>query len=96
MGAIRPRNSVITTCFTGAKRWVSPTQEFSEIRHYPGREPIGGGLGGYTRGGNQSEEGWEDIPGAGTNRRRDGRIYPGREPIGGGLGGYTRVRTLRT
>eukprot|EP00976_Prorocentrum_cordatum_P097149 1190881-Prorocentrum_minimum.AAC.2 len=39
-------------------------------------EPIGGGSEGYTRGRNQSEEGREDIPGAGTNRRRVGRIYP--------------------
>eukprot|EP00959_Pyramimonas_sp_CCMP1952_P353180 7399431-Pyramimonas_sp.AAC.3 len=36
----------------------------------------------HVRGGDQSEEGREDIPGAGTNRRRDGRIYPGRGPIG--------------
>eukprot|EP00976_Prorocentrum_cordatum_P087682 1187008-Prorocentrum_minimum.AAC.4 len=57
---------------------------------YPGREPIGGGTGGYTWGWDQSEEGREDIPGAGTNTRRDGRIYRGREPIGGGTGGYTR------
>eukprot|EP00959_Pyramimonas_sp_CCMP1952_P241674 5051267-Pyramimonas_sp.AAC.1 len=32
------------------------------------------------------------IPGAGTNRSRDGRIYPGQEPIGAGTGGYTRGR----
>eukprot|EP00959_Pyramimonas_sp_CCMP1952_P116154 2428266-Pyramimonas_sp.AAC.1 len=38
------------------------------------REPIGGGTGGYTRGGNRSEEGHEDIPGVGTNRRRDGHV----------------------
>eukprot|EP00959_Pyramimonas_sp_CCMP1952_P277457 5800324-Pyramimonas_sp.AAC.1 len=31
----------------------------------------------------QSEEGHEDIPGAGTNRRSNKRIYPGRGPIGG-------------
>eukprot|EP00976_Prorocentrum_cordatum_P049916 1007069-Prorocentrum_minimum.AAC.1 len=37
---------------------------------------------------NQSEEGRDDIPGAGTNRRRDGMTYLGREPIGGGTGGY--------
>eukprot|EP00976_Prorocentrum_cordatum_P060681 1176006-Prorocentrum_minimum.AAC.3 len=41
------------------------------------RGPIGGGTRGYTRGGDQSEERQEDIPGAGTNRRRDKRIYPG-------------------
>eukprot|EP00959_Pyramimonas_sp_CCMP1952_P030482 639054-Pyramimonas_sp.AAC.1 len=28
----------------------------------------------YPRDGNQSEQGWEDIPGTGTNRSRDGRI----------------------
>eukprot|EP00976_Prorocentrum_cordatum_P103114 1193332-Prorocentrum_minimum.AAC.1 len=66
---------------------------------------------GYTRGGDQSEEGQgdipcprptprgasaaagrrsgEDIPEAGTNRRRDERIYPGRGPIGEGTRGYT-------
>eukprot|EP00976_Prorocentrum_cordatum_P055235 1114380-Prorocentrum_minimum.AAC.1 len=38
---------------------------------YPGQEPIGGGTEGYTQGGNQMEEGREDIPGARTNRRRD-------------------------
>eukprot|EP00976_Prorocentrum_cordatum_P063384 1177076-Prorocentrum_minimum.AAC.1 len=46
----------------------------------------------YTRGGDQSEEGQEDIPGPGTNRRRDKRIYPGQGPIGGGTRGYTRGR----
>eukprot|EP00959_Pyramimonas_sp_CCMP1952_P282383 5902262-Pyramimonas_sp.AAC.1 len=35
-------------------------------------------------------QGRQDIPGAGTNRRRDGRIYPGREPIGGETGGCTQ------
>eukprot|EP00959_Pyramimonas_sp_CCMP1952_P130484 2728505-Pyramimonas_sp.AAC.1 len=41
-------------------------------RMYPERKPIGGGTGGYTWGGNQLEEGREDIPRAGSNRRRDG------------------------
>eukprot|EP00976_Prorocentrum_cordatum_P074741 1181630-Prorocentrum_minimum.AAC.1 len=61
-----------------------------EDRMYLRRGPIGGGTRGYTWGGDQSEEGQEDIPGAGTNRRRDKRIYPGRGPIGGGTRGYTR------
>eukprot|EP00976_Prorocentrum_cordatum_P096082 1190421-Prorocentrum_minimum.AAC.3 len=30
------------------------------MRIYPGRGPIEGGTGGYTRGGDQSEEGQED------------------------------------
>eukprot|EP00976_Prorocentrum_cordatum_P042819 868275-Prorocentrum_minimum.AAC.1 len=34
-----------------------------------------------------AEEGRVDVPGAGTNGRRDGKMYPGREPIGGGTGG---------
>eukprot|EP00976_Prorocentrum_cordatum_P073674 1181210-Prorocentrum_minimum.AAC.2 len=42
-------------------------------RHPPRRRiyrgPIGGGTRGHTRGGDQSEEGREDIPGAVTNRR---------------------------
>eukprot|EP00976_Prorocentrum_cordatum_P031773 646498-Prorocentrum_minimum.AAC.2 len=42
----------------------------------------------------QSEEGREDIPKAGTNRRRDGRIYPRRGPVGGGTGGFSRDRDL--
>eukprot|EP00976_Prorocentrum_cordatum_P048205 973125-Prorocentrum_minimum.AAC.1 len=36
--------------------------------------PIKAGTGGYTRDGNQSEQRREDIPGAGTNRSRDGSI----------------------
>eukprot|EP00959_Pyramimonas_sp_CCMP1952_P238153 4976904-Pyramimonas_sp.AAC.1 len=55
---------------------------------YPGRGPIGGGTRGCTRGGDQSEEGQEDVPRARTNRRRDKRMYPGRGPIGGGTRGY--------
>eukprot|EP00976_Prorocentrum_cordatum_P029711 605041-Prorocentrum_minimum.AAC.1 len=50
-----------------------------------------GGTGTFapecTRGGDQSEEGQEDIPRTGTNQRTDRRIYPGRGPIGGGTGG---------
>eukprot|EP00959_Pyramimonas_sp_CCMP1952_P403218 8448516-Pyramimonas_sp.AAC.1 len=34
---------------------------------------IRGGTRGVTQGGDQSEEGQEDIPGAGTNPRRDKR-----------------------
>eukprot|EP00976_Prorocentrum_cordatum_P009407 187714-Prorocentrum_minimum.AAC.1 len=40
-------------------------------RVYPGWGPIGGGARGCTRCGDQSEEGREGIPRAGTNRRRD-------------------------
>eukprot|EP00976_Prorocentrum_cordatum_P070701 1180028-Prorocentrum_minimum.AAC.1 len=53
-------------------------------RIYPGRGPIRGGTKGYTPGAagilvaepqqrlrDQSEEGQENIPGAGTNQRRD-------------------------
>eukprot|EP00976_Prorocentrum_cordatum_P117638 1196340-Prorocentrum_minimum.AAC.2 len=45
-------------------------------RIYLGRGPIGAGTRGYTRGGDQSEQGQEDIPGRG--------------PIGAGTRGYTR------
>eukprot|EP00976_Prorocentrum_cordatum_P074365 1181492-Prorocentrum_minimum.AAC.3 len=38
---------------------------------------------------NLSDQGREDIPGAGTNRSREERIYPGRGPIGAGMGEYT-------
>eukprot|EP00959_Pyramimonas_sp_CCMP1952_P063547 1328106-Pyramimonas_sp.AAC.1 len=54
------------------------------------REPIGAGTRGCTRGGNQSEQGQEDIPEVGTNRSRDKRMYPRREPIGAGTRGCTR------
>eukprot|EP00976_Prorocentrum_cordatum_P089716 1187825-Prorocentrum_minimum.AAC.1 len=37
-----------------------------------------------------SEEGQEDIPETGTNRRRHKRMYPGRGQIRGGTRGYTR------
>eukprot|EP00959_Pyramimonas_sp_CCMP1952_P254118 5308628-Pyramimonas_sp.AAC.1 len=48
---------------------------------YPGRGPIGGGTGGYTRDGDQSEEGQEDKPGRektrnatpGISRKHDDR-----------------------
>eukprot|EP00976_Prorocentrum_cordatum_P029853 607593-Prorocentrum_minimum.AAC.1 len=40
----------------------------------------------------KSEEGQEDKPEAGTNRRRDKRIYLRRGPIGGGTGGYSSLR----
>eukprot|EP00976_Prorocentrum_cordatum_P116384 1196153-Prorocentrum_minimum.AAC.3 len=40
------------------------TNQRRDGKIYPGREPIGGGTGRYTRGGNQSEEGREDMPGA--------------------------------
>eukprot|EP00976_Prorocentrum_cordatum_P117342 1196295-Prorocentrum_minimum.AAC.4 len=59
------------------------TNRRRDKRIYPGWGPIGGGTRGYTRGGDQSEEGQEDIPGVETNRRRDKRIYPGWGPIGG-------------
>eukprot|EP00976_Prorocentrum_cordatum_P082966 1185049-Prorocentrum_minimum.AAC.1 len=76
-GINRRRDRRIYPPAKGASRW---------------RGPIGGGTRGYTRGGDQSEEGQEDIPGAGTNRRRDRRrVCPGRGPIGRGTGGgYAR------
>eukprot|EP00959_Pyramimonas_sp_CCMP1952_P006338 132482-Pyramimonas_sp.AAC.1 len=40
------------------------TNRRRDKRIYPGRGPIGGRTRGYARGGDQSEEGQDDMPGA--------------------------------
>eukprot|EP00976_Prorocentrum_cordatum_P107947 1194736-Prorocentrum_minimum.AAC.1 len=80
-GSARAGNQSLTTTTTAGR----PSSDV------PGRTvQLGGGTRGYTRGRDQSEEGQEDTPEAGTNRRRNKRIYPRRGPIGGGTRGYTR------
>eukprot|EP00959_Pyramimonas_sp_CCMP1952_P080187 1676131-Pyramimonas_sp.AAC.1 len=44
-------------------------------RIYPWQAPIAEGEREYTRGRHQLRKGRENIPVAGTNRRRGGRIY---------------------
>eukprot|EP00976_Prorocentrum_cordatum_P107380 1194632-Prorocentrum_minimum.AAC.3 len=44
----------------------------------------------YTRSGHRSQKGRENIPVAGTNRRRGERIYPYRAPTAEGEREYTR------
>eukprot|EP00959_Pyramimonas_sp_CCMP1952_P411614 8625671-Pyramimonas_sp.AAC.1 len=43
---------------------------------YPQRAPIAEGEGEYTRSGHHSRKGRENIPVAGTNRRREGEHAP--------------------
>eukprot|EP00959_Pyramimonas_sp_CCMP1952_P364426 7631373-Pyramimonas_sp.AAC.1 len=63
------------------------TNRSRDKRIYLGRGQIGAGTRGYTRGGDQSEQGQEDIPGAGTNRSRDKRIYGPIYKLAGPKGG---------
>eukprot|EP00976_Prorocentrum_cordatum_P008110 161467-Prorocentrum_minimum.AAC.2 len=58
----------------GGTSAAAPKAKASKGRQ-PGREPIGGGTGGYTRGGNQSEEG--AVRWSGRRRQKPKLALPG-------------------
>eukprot|EP00976_Prorocentrum_cordatum_P067936 1178933-Prorocentrum_minimum.AAC.3 len=88
----QPRNAKaiqVVRMMTNVASRSKQLSHYTFVTHFTA--PIAEGERDYTRIGHQLQKGRENIPVAGTNRRRGERIYPHRAPIAEGEREYTLI-----